>query len=142
MRAKLDSRRGAFAAEAALRTEFERLKSQIEEARQNQDFARLGELEHVTLPDVKRRLEAAEAAVQREGVPAASNVVGAEDVAIVLGEWTGIPVAKMLESEADKLLKMEERVGKRVVGQGEAVRAVARAVRRGGVGRRARPSSQ
>ena len=136
LRAKLDSRRGAFAAEAALRTEHERVKTQIEEARQKQDFARLGELEHVTLPDVKRRLEAAEQAVQREGTPAATNVVGAEDVAVVLGEWTGIPVARMLESEADKLLKMEERLGKRVVGQSEAVRAVSRAVRRGRVGLR------
>jgi ATP-dependent Clp protease ATP-binding subunit ClpB len=136
LRAKLESRRGALAAEAALRTELERVKTQLEEARQNRDFARLGELEHVTLPDVKRRLEAAEAAVQRDAGPAVSNVVGAEDVAVVLGEWTGIPIAKMLESESDKLLKMEDRLGRRVVGQTEAVRAVSRAVRRGRVGLR------
>ncbi len=136
MRSKLESRRGALAAEAALRGELERAKTQLEEARQKQDFARLGELEHVTLPDVKRRLEIAEAAAQRDGGPAISNVVGAEDVAVVLGEWTGIPVAKMLESESDKLLKMEDRLSKRVVGQNEAVRAVSRAVRRGRVGLR------
>ena len=59
-----------------------------------------------------------------------------EDVAVVLGEWTGIPVARMLETESEKLLKMEERLSARVVGQAEAVRAVSRAVRRGRVGLR------
>ena len=62
--------------------------------------------------------------------------IGEEDVAVVLGEWTGIPVRKMLEAESEKLLKMEARLSQRVVGQGEAVRAVSRAVRRGRVGLR------
>ena len=89
------------------------------------------------MPDTKRRLDAAEAAVKSEGyAEPLSNVVGEEDVALVLGDWTGIPVSKMLETESDKLLKMEERLSKRVVGQDEAVRAVARAVRRGRVGLR------
>jgi ATP-dependent Clp protease ATP-binding subunit ClpB len=137
MRAKLDSRRGAAAAMASLREEHTKLTNQLEEARKAHDFARLGEIEHVTLPDVKRRLDAAEAAVQKDGTPmTGSNVVTDEDVALVLGDWTGIPVAKMLEAESDKLLKMEERLTKRVVGQDEAVRAVARAVRRGRVGLR------
>jgi ATP-dependent Clp protease ATP-binding subunit ClpB len=65
-----------------------------------------------------------------------SNLVTEEDVAQVLGDWTGIPVQKMLEAESDKLLKMEERLAERVVGQAEAVRAVSRAVRRGRVGLR------
>jgi ATP-dependent Clp protease ATP-binding subunit ClpB len=65
-----------------------------------------------------------------------ANLVTEEDVALVLGDWTGIPVSKMLEAESDKLLKMEARLAERVVGQGEAVRAVSRAVRRGRVGLR------
>jgi ATP-dependent Clp protease ATP-binding subunit ClpB len=134
MRAKLDSRRGALAAVASLRAEKERLEGQISEAREKHDFARLGELEHVQLPDVKRRLEAAEAAVGREAE--GSNVVSEEDVAIVLGDWTGIPISKMLEAESEKLLKMEARLAERVIGQSEAVRAVSRAVRRGRVGLR------
>jgi ATP-dependent Clp protease ATP-binding subunit ClpB len=136
MRAKLDSRRGAMAALAALQAEETRLTGQLEQAREKHDFARLGELEHVQLPDVKRRLEAARAAAGRESSAATSNLVTEEDVAVVLGDWTGIPVAKMLEAESEKLLKMESRLAERVVGQDEAVRAVSRSVRRGRVGLR------
>jgi len=137
MRAKLESRRGAIAAEAALREELGKLEKQLEEARKEQNFAKLGELEHVHIPDVKRRLDAAKQAVERTGVTdGASRVVGEEDVAQVLGDWTGIPVAKMLEGESEKLLKMETRLSARVVGQDEAGRSVSKAVRRGRVGLR------
>jgi ATP-dependent Clp protease ATP-binding subunit ClpB len=136
MRARLDSRRGAMAALAALRTESERLQGEIAQARDKQDFARLGELEHVQLPDVRRRLEAAESAVGREVANGSSTFVTEEDVAVVLGDWTGIPISKMLEAESEKLLKMESRLSERIIGQPEAVRAVSRAVRRGRVGLR------
>jgi ATP-dependent Clp protease ATP-binding subunit ClpB len=135
MRTRLESRRGAVAAQSSLRAEYAKLQSQLADARQKQDFARLGELEHVHIPEAKRKLDAAEAAVSREHAGPA-NIVSEEDVALVLGEWTGIPVARMLESEADKLLKMEQRLGKRIIGQDEAVRAVSRAVRRGRIGLR------
>jgi ATP-dependent Clp protease ATP-binding subunit ClpB len=68
--------------------------------------------------------------------PGVSNVITEEDVAGVLGDWTGIPVSKMHEAESEKLLKMEARLAERVIGQNEAVRAVSRAVRRGRVGLR------
>jgi ATP-dependent Clp protease ATP-binding subunit ClpB len=136
MRSKIESRRGVVATLSALRVEYVKLQALLEEARQKKDFARLGELEHVTLPDVKRRLDNAEAAVAKEGGTGLSNIVTEEDVAIVLGDWTGIPVARMLESEAEKLLKMEERLAARVIGQDEAVKAVSRAVRRGRIGLR------
>jgi len=137
MRTKLDSRRGALAAQAALRDEMQKLQTQLEAARKEQNFARLGELEHVQIPDVKRRLEAADAAVEKAGLKdTVSHVVTEEAVAQVLGDWTGIPVSRMLEAESEKLLKMEERLSARVVGQSEAVRAVSKAVRRGRVGLR------
>jgi ATP-dependent Clp protease ATP-binding subunit ClpB len=136
MKQKLDSRRGALAALVALNEEEKRLETQLTEARASQTFAVIGEVEHVSLPDVRRRKKAAEEAVERVGGVGTANVVGEEDVARVLGDWTGIPIAKMLESEAEKLLKMEERLTARVVGQEEAVRAVSRAVRRGRVGLR------
>jgi ATP-dependent Clp protease ATP-binding subunit ClpB len=137
MRTKLESRRGALAAQAALKDEMTKLQAQLEQARKDQNFAKLGELEHVQMPDVRRRLEAADAAVEKAGLKdGVSRIVAEEDVAHVLGDWTGIPVAKMLEAESEKLLKMEERLGARVVGQTEAVRAISRAVRRGRVGLR------
>jgi ATP-dependent Clp protease ATP-binding subunit ClpB len=136
MRAKIESQRSAVAAQGTLRAEHAKVQALLEEARQKQDFARLGEIEHVTLPDVKRRLDAADAALAKDGAPGLSNLVTEEDVALVLGDWTGIPVARMLESEAEKLLKMEERLAARVIGQDEAVKAVSRAVRRGRIGLR------
>ena len=137
MRTKLDSRRGALAAQAALKDEMAKLQAQLETARKEQNFAKLGELEHVNMPDVRRRLEAADAAVAAQGLTETiSSVVEEQDVAQVLGDWTGIPVAKMLEAESDKLMKMEQRLGDRVVGQNEAVRAISKAVRRGRVGLR------
>jgi ATP-dependent Clp protease ATP-binding subunit ClpB len=84
--------------------------------------------------DMRARLDARRKAPKGADDP--SNLVTEEDVAQVLGDWTGIPVSKMLEAESDKLLKMEERLAARVVGQSEAVRAVSRAVRRGRVGLR------
>jgi ATP-dependent Clp protease ATP-binding subunit ClpB len=135
LRAHMESRRGAIAAAESLRGELRAKENDLAEAKKKLDYAKLGELEHVTIPDLKRRLTAAEEAVAREG-GGASNVVGEEDVAKILEDWTGIPQQKMLEAEADKLLKMEERLTKRVVGQDEATRAVAKAVRRGRIGLR------
>jgi ATP-dependent Clp protease ATP-binding subunit ClpB len=136
MRARNASRRGVVAACQAIRRELVEATGALKVAQRDSVFAKIGELEHVTIPEIKRRLQAAEEAAQREGIVPTSNVVAEPDVAATLAEWTGIPVAKMLEGEAEKLLKMEERLALRVVGQDEAVRAIARAVRRGRVGLR------
>jgi ATP-dependent Clp protease ATP-binding subunit ClpB len=137
MRLKLESRRGAIAAQNAIREEMTKLQGQLEQARKEQNFAKLGELEHVQIPEVRRRLEAADAAVASAGLKdPISSIVTEEDVAQVLCDWTGIQVAKMLEAESEKLMKMEDRLTKRVVGQNEAVRALSKAVRRGRVGLR------
>jgi ATP-dependent Clp protease ATP-binding subunit ClpB len=125
------------AAATALREEYTKLQNELDEARKTQNFAKLGELEHVHIPEVKRKLEVAEAAEAREATTGnTSRIVTEEDVAVVLGDWTGIPIARMLEAESEKLLKMEDRLTKRVVGQEEAVRAVSKSVRRGRVGLR------
>jgi ATP-dependent Clp protease ATP-binding subunit ClpB len=132
----LESRRGALAAAQALRKELEQARQNLEKTRKNKDFARLGELEHVTIPDLERRVGTAEQVVQAVGGAQASNLVTDQDVAVTLGTWTGIPVSKMLEAETEKLLRMEDRLKQRVVGQDEALLAVSRAVRRGRVGLR------
>jgi ATP-dependent Clp protease ATP-binding subunit ClpB len=137
MRAQLESRRGVIAAVQMIRKELAQVEKEQADAREKKNFAKLGELEHVTLPEIKRRLEAAESAAQKAGVATeAGSVIDENDVATTVNEWTGIPVAKMLEGEADKLLKMEERLGKQIIGQDEVCAAVSRAVRRGRVGLR------
>ncbi|MBE7486582.1 MAG: AAA family ATPase [Polyangiaceae bacterium] len=137
MKSKLESRRGAVAAVRALKNELDSARAALEEARAKKEFAKLGELEHVTLPELEKRHRAAEDAARSAGVlEEGSRLVTEGDVAATLAIWTGIPVAKMLEGEADKLLKMETRLEQRVVGQDEAVKAIARAVRRGRVGLR------
>ena len=136
MKAQLESRRGAVAAVRALSNELNAARAACETAREEKDFAKLGELEHVTVPDLEKRFNAAEAAARSTGALEVSRDVTEEDVAATLAVWTGIPVAKMLEEEADKLLKMEERLEQRVIGQDDAVGAISRAVRRGRVGLR------
>ncbi|GAC1394790.1 MAG: ATP-dependent chaperone ClpB [Polyangiales bacterium] len=135
MRTKMTSRRGAVAAARSLRDEVTQKEKELAEATKAGVYARIGEIEHVLLPDLRRRLAAAEEAVGREGGEG-SNVVDENDVAKIVADWTGIPAQKMLEGDAEKLLKMEERLGRRIVGQDEAVRAVSKAVRRGRIGLR------
>jgi ATP-dependent Clp protease ATP-binding subunit ClpB len=136
MREQFESRRGVVAAVSALRKELAAAQKAHAEAQASKAFATLGELEHVTIPDLEKRLEAAKKAATRVGVDDERHVLKDSDVAQTVNDWTGIPVAKMLEGEAEKLLKMEERLGKTVIGQDEAVSAIARAVRRGRVGLR------
>jgi ATP-dependent Clp protease ATP-binding subunit ClpB len=136
MREEIESRRGVVAAVASLRKELAVAEKEHADARDKKDFARLGELEHVTMPAVRERLSAAEKAAQKVGVEADAGVVVESDVASTVNDWTGIPVAKMLEGEAEKLLKMEDRLGASVIGQPEAVVAVSKSVRRSRVGLR------
>jgi ATP-dependent Clp protease ATP-binding subunit ClpB len=136
LRATIEGRRGVTAAVKTLRRELGAAEAEQERARDEKNFARLGELEHVTLPDLKARLASAEEAARSQGGSVESPKLQEPDVAATLAAWTGIPVDKMLEAEAEKLLKMEARLGERIVGQDHALSAVARAVRRGRVGLR------
>lgn len=129
------SRRGVVGAVRQIRAELDAARAERESAYAAKNFARVGEIEHATLPELEARLAKAEESAKNTPEPG-PRVLGERDVAATLAVWTGIPVAKMLEGEADKLLKMEERLAARVVGQDDAVAAVARAVRRGRVGLR------
>ncbi|HEX4341408.1 MAG TPA: AAA family ATPase [Polyangiaceae bacterium] len=136
MRKSLESRRGAVAAVRMLTAELEGARASLDDARARKETAKAGELEHSTIPSLAERLARAKEGARSSGVTTESAVLGEEHVARTLADWTGIPVNKMLEAEADKLLRMEERLEERVVGQTEGVRALARAVRRGRVGLR------
>ncbi len=117
------------------------LKRQIDEARndlavaqRSGEFQKAGEIAYGILPGLERELKALEEAVEAPGVGMLEEAVTPDHVAQVVSRWTGVPVDKMLEGERDKLLRMEDELGRRVVGQAEAVHAVSTAVRRARAG--------
>jgi ATP-dependent Clp protease ATP-binding subunit ClpB len=117
--------------EAKLKEELDRARLELEQAQRAGDLAKAGELAYGTIPNLERQLAEAEAATQTAML---REEVTSEDIASVVARWTGIPVERMLEGEREKLLHMEEELGKRVIGQEAAVRAVATAVRRSRAG--------
>jgi ATP-dependent Clp protease ATP-binding subunit ClpB len=116
-----------------IKEELERARMELETARRAGDLARMSELQYGKLPELEKQLEKASAAEGRD-TQLLRNKVTDEEIAEVVSKWTGIPVAKMLEGERDKLLRMEEAITRRVVGQDEAVKAVADAIRRARAG--------
>jgi len=118
-------------AEAKIKEELDAARSQLELAQRAGDLAKAGELSYGTIPALEKQLEEAQAI---SGNAMLREEVTADDIAAVVSRWTGIPVDRMLEGEREKLLGMEEQLGKRVIGQDEAVRAVSTAVRRARAG--------
>ena len=116
-----------------IKSDIEQAKLDLEVARRAGDLARMSEIQHGLLPDLERRLQAASAEDQPEPTLLRSRVTE-EEVAEVVSRWTGIPIAKMLEGDREKLLRMEAVLHERVVGQQEAVVAVSNAVRRARAG--------
>src|SRR5208283_4214884 len=114
-----------------LKEDLDAARNALAQAQRKGDYAEAGKLAYGTIPDLEKRL--AEAEKQREGA-LVSEEVTANHVAQVVSRWTGVPVDKMLEGEREKLLKMEEEIMRRVVGQKEAVTAVSTAVRRARAG--------
>jgi ATP-dependent Clp protease ATP-binding subunit ClpB len=118
-------------AEAKLKEELDGLRIELEQAQRNGDLARAGELSYGRIPELERKL--AEAQSQTAGAMLREEVTE-DDIAAVVSKWTGIPVDRMLAGEREKLLAMEEHIGKRVIGQQAAVEAVSKAVRRSRAG--------
>ena len=116
-----------------IKEELERARAEMETARRAGDLARMSEIQYGRLPELERRLEEAGNAEQKE-TKLVRNRVTDEEIAEVVSRWTGIPVSKMLEGEKEKLLRMEDVLRKRVVGQEEAVTAVSNAIRRSRAG--------
>ncbi|MFN2301920.1 MAG: ATP-dependent chaperone ClpB, partial [Gammaproteobacteria bacterium] len=112
---------------------LERARLDLETAHRAGDLARMSELQYGRIPELEKQLKAASAADTGE-FQLLRNRVTEEEVAEVVSRWTGIPVSKMLEGEREKLLRMEEGLGQRVVGQAEAVAAVSNAIRRSRAG--------
>src|SRR6188508_2372717 len=116
-----------------LKEHLDKARSELEIAQRKGELGRAGELAYGVIPDLERKLKEAEGH-DVQGGKGVKEEVTPEDIAAVVSRWTGVPVDKMLEGERSKLLRMEEQIGKRVIGQDEAVRAVANAVRRARAG--------
>ncbi|WP_294262482.1 ATP-dependent chaperone ClpB [uncultured Sphingomonas sp.] len=115
----------------SLKGELDAARTALDQAQREGDLAKMAELSYGTIPALEKRMaeaeQASESAMLREEVTA-------DDIAAVVGRWTGIPVERMLTGEREKLLQMEAQLGRRVIGQADAVRAVATAVRRSRAG--------
>jgi ATP-dependent Clp protease ATP-binding subunit ClpB len=120
---------------AELQKQLDKAKNDLAEAVRpgRGDYQRAGELQYSVIPAIEKKLKDVEAAASSGGV-LAEEAVTANHIAQVVSRWTGIPVDRMLEGEKEKLLRMEEQIGKRVVGQADAVKAVSTAVRRARAG--------
>jgi ATP-dependent Clp protease ATP-binding subunit ClpB len=115
-----------------LKSELDALRIELANAQRRGEYQRAGELAYGRIPELEKKL--AEIEAREDNGEMMEEAVTANHIAQVVSRWTGVPVDKMLEGEKDKLLKMEDSLGKRVVGQAEAVRAVATAVRRSRAG--------
>ncbi len=116
-----------------IKEELERARLDLEQARRASDLARMAELQYGRIPALEKQLAQAQSA-EHKLPQLVRNSVTEEEIAQVVSKWTGIPVSRMLESEKEKLLRMEEALEKRVVGQDEAVRIVSNAIRRARAG--------
>ncbi len=118
---------------AQIQQKIEQSRQELEAARRRGDLSRMAELQYGVIPDLERSLQMVDQHGKAEN-QLLRNKVTEEEIAEVVSKWTGIPVAKMLEGEREKLLKMEDLLHQRVIGQNEAVTAVANAVRRSRAG--------
>ncbi|TGX52737.1 ATP-dependent chaperone ClpB [Sphingomonas gei] len=118
-------------AESKLKEQLDAARLELDQAQRAGDLGKMAELNYGTIPALTKQLAEAE---QQTGNAMLREEVTADDIAAVVARWTGIPMERMLEGEREKLLHMEEALGKRVIGQAEAVKAVATAVRRSRAG--------
>jgi len=125
--------KAAIQGSANIKEKLEQVRAELETARRNNDLTRMSELQYGTIPELERQLDLASQAEMQEMTLLRNNVTEAE-IAEVVSKWTGIPVAKMLDGEREKLLNMEKHLGERVIGQKEAIKSVSNAVRRSRAG--------
>lgn len=136
LNAKWEKEKGVVEGIQKAKEDIERLRLEAEQAERRGDYGQVAEIRYGKLKAAEERLAKGEKEVQQlqSGNPLIKEEVDAEDIADVVSRWTGIPVTKMLESEREKLLKLEDELHKRVVGQEEAIMAVSDAVRRSRAG--------
>jgi ATP-dependent Clp protease ATP-binding subunit ClpB len=134
LRAQWSEEKKAIEEVRALKGELEEVRRQAEDAERRADYETAARLKYERIGELERQLEESEAAIARSGQRLLKEEVDEEDVAEVVSRWTGIPVSRLMEGEIEKLVQMEERLHERIVGQEEAVSAVANAIRRARAG--------
>ena len=127
------SEKASLQGAASVREEIEKAKLEMDSARRKGDLTAVARFQYEVLPGLEKKLQQAQLAETKE-TQLVRNKVTEEEIAEVVSKWTGIPVSKMLEGEKEKLLRMEEALSKRVVGQDEAVKIVSNAIRRSRAG--------
>ncbi len=127
------SEKAALQGSAHIKEELERARLEMETARRAGDLTRMSELQYGRIPELEKQLDMA-AQAEMQDMKLLRNKVSDEEIADVVSKWTGIPVSKMLEGEKDKLLRMEQVLSERVVGQNEGIAAVSNAIRRSRAG--------
>ena len=136
MRAQWEREKEQAEGHGKLRERLDEARRELERAERELNYQRAAELRHGEIPDLEARLAERRGAARRSYEPPVylSERVDVEEIAEVVGKWTGIPVSRLVEGEVEKLIHMEERLHKRVIGQEEAVEAVSDALRRSRAG--------
>ena len=134
LQSQWEHEKAVIQSERSLKEELETLRQEIERAQRDGDYARASELQYGRLPEIEQRLAAADSDVTAEAPRMLKEHVDEEDIAEVVSKWTQIPVAKLVEGEIEKLIHMEDRLRRRVIGQEDAIQSVSNAVRRARAG--------
>jgi len=134
LEAQLQREREVLHRVQTIKEQIDQTRIEIERAQREYDYNKAAELQYGTLTGLEKQLSEAEAQLKAGGSALLKQEVDEQDVAEVVSKWSGVPVTKLLEGEVEKLIKMEERLQQRLVGQDEAVRAVSNAVRRSRAG--------
>ena len=136
LRSHWEQEKEAIQAGRQLKEQLERVRVEVEQAQRSGDYAKASELQYGRVPELEAKIKEQETRLQalQQAKSMLKEEVDEEDIAEVVGKWTGIPVSRLMEGEVQKLLKMEERLHQRVVGQDEAIIAVSNAIRRARAG--------
>lgn len=129
-----NAEKAAVQGTSSIKEELERMRMEFETAKRAGDLTRMSELQYGSIPALEKQLEEANASVDVTEMRLLRSSVTSDEIAEVVSKWTGIPVAKMLEGEREKLLRMEQEIAQHVIGQGEAIEAVSDAIRRSRAG--------
>lgn len=134
LEAQLQRERAILQRVQQIKEQLDQTRVEIDQAQREYNYNKAAELQYGRLTQLEQQLAEAEAQLKASGNPLLKQEVDEQDVAEIVARWTGVPVSKLLEGEVEKLIKMEERLHQRIIGQDEAVRAVADAVRRARAG--------